>query len=307
MFLGRKIMHISKPIDGMATGLRKFKETISYKDILGILFGAFIIAVSIQLVLVPVHMLTGGVSGIAIILNFLTGADIWLWYIALNVPIFIVGYKFISKRFVFYSLIGMLALTFFLGICKNWQIDLGLDNLLLAAILGGVINGLGTGIALRSKGSTGGLDIIAVIISNLRGYAFGNIVFYVNLGILAVFLLTSNIELTMFTAISIFISSKVIDTVQLGANVSKSALIISAQCEEIAAEILENIHRGCTYLSGRGAYTGENRDIIMVIVSRSQLPRLKEIVFQIDPNAFITISEATEVLGRGFKASGPEF
>ena len=300
-------MHISKPIDGVATGLRKFKETISYKDILGILFGAFIIAVSIQLVLVPVHMLTGGVSGIAIILNFLTGADIWLWYIALNVPIFIVGYKFISKRFVFYSLIGMLALTFFLGICKNWQIDLGLDNLLLAAILGGVINGLGTGIALRSKGSTGGLDIIAVIISNLRGYAFGNIVFYVNLGILAVFLLTSNIELTMFTAISIFISSKVIDTVQLGANVSKSALIISAQCEEIAAEILENIHRGCTYLSGRGAYTGENRDIIMVIVSRSQLPRLKEIVFQIDPNAFITINEATEVFGQGFKASGPQF
>jgi uncharacterized membrane-anchored protein YitT (DUF2179 family) len=300
-------MHISKPIDGVATGLRKFKETISYKDILGILFGAFIIAVSIQLILVPVHMLTGGVSGIAIILNFLTGADIWLWYMALNIPIFIVGYKYISKRFVFYSLIGMLALTFFLGICKNWQVDLGLDNLLLAAIIGGVINGLGTGIALRSKGSTGGLDIIAVIISNLRGYAFGNIVFYVNLGILAVFLLTSNIELTLFTAISIFVSGRVIDTVQLGANVSKSALIISTQCGDIAAEIMENMHRGCTYLSGRGAYTGENRDIIMVIVSRTQLPRLKEIVFQIDPHAFITLSEATEVFGQGFKKSGPEF
>jgi uncharacterized membrane-anchored protein YitT (DUF2179 family) len=247
------------------------------------------------------------VSGIAIILNFLTGARFWLWYMALNIPIFIVGYKYISKRFVFYSLIGMLALTFFLGICKNWQVDLGLDNLLLAAIIGGVINGLGTGIALRSKGSTGGLDIIAVIISNLRGYAFGNIVFYVNLGILAVFLLTSNIELTLFTAISIFVSGRVIDTVQLGANVSKSALIISTQCGDIAAEIMENMHRGCTYLSGRGAYTGENRDIIMVIVSRTQLPRLKEIVFQIDPHAFITISEATEVFGQGFKKSGPEF
>ena len=300
-------MHIAKPMDEMASGLRRFRENISYKDILGILMGAFIIAIAIQLVLVPVHMLTGGVSGISIILNFLTGVDIWIWYMALNIPIFIVGYKFISKRFAFYSLIGMVALTFILGICKNWQMDLGLDNLLLAGILGGVINGLGVGITLRSKGSTGGLDIIAVIISKFWGYKFGNIFFYVNLGILAVFLMTSNLELTLFSAISFFISSSVVNKVQLGASVSISALIISTQCNDIAVEILENLHRGCTYLSGRGAYTGESRDIIMVIVSRTQLPRLKEIVFQIDPNAFITISEATEVLGRGFKKSGPEF
>jgi uncharacterized membrane-anchored protein YitT (DUF2179 family) len=294
-------------MDGMATGLRKFRETISYQDILGILLGAFIISIAIQLVLVPVHLLTGGVSGIAIILNFLTGADIWLCYVALNIPIFIGGYKFVSKRFAFYSLIGMLGLTFFLAVGKHWQIDLGLDDLLLAGILGGVINGLGVGITLRSKGSTGGLDIVAVIISKYRGYKLGNIVFYVNLGILAIYLLTANLELTLFTAISFFISSTVVNKVQLGANVSISALIISSQCNDIAAEIMENVHRGCTYLPGRGAYTGESRDIIMVIVSKTQLPRLKEIVFQIDPNAFITISEATEVLGRGFKKSGPEF
>jgi len=112
-------MYISKPMNEMAFSIRKFKETISYKDILGILLGAFIIALAIQLVLVPVHMLTGGISGISIILNFLTGVDIWIWYMVLNIPIFIVGYKFISKRFALYSLLGMLALTFFLGICKN--------------------------------------------------------------------------------------------------------------------------------------------------------------------------------------------
>ncbi|HPT70288.1 MAG TPA: YitT family protein, partial [Syntrophomonas sp.] len=95
-------MHIAKPMDEMASGLRRFRENISYKDIMGILLGAFIIAIAIQLVLVPVHMLTGGVSGISIILNFLTGVDIWIWYMALNIPIFIVGYKFISKRFAFY-------------------------------------------------------------------------------------------------------------------------------------------------------------------------------------------------------------
>ncbi|MEA4924306.1 MAG: YitT family protein [Syntrophomonadaceae bacterium] len=300
-------MHLNKPIGEVATSLREFRETMSYKDILGILLGAFIIALAIQLVLVPVHMLTGGVSGISIILNFLTGADIWIWYMVLNIPIFIGGYKFISKRFALYSLVGMLALTFFLGICKNWQVDLDLNNLLLAAILGGVINGLGVGITLRSKGSTGGLDIIAVIISHFYGYNFGNIFFYVNLVILAVFLFTSNLELTLFSAISIFISGRVVDKVQLGANVRKSAMIISTHCEAIATEILDNLHRGCTYLEGRGAYTGEGREVILVIVSRIQLPRLKEVVFHIDPNAFIIINEASEVLGRGFKKSGPEF
>lgn len=130
-------MYISKPIDEMASSLRKFKEIISYKDILGIILGAFIIALAIQLVLVPVHMLTGGVSGISIILKFLTGVDIWIWYIVLNIPIFIIGYKFISKRFALYSLLGMLALTFFLGICKNWQVDLGYKQSLAGGHIGG--------------------------------------------------------------------------------------------------------------------------------------------------------------------------
>jgi len=300
-------MRMSKPVEGMTSGLRRFRERISYKDILGILLGALIIAVAIQLVLVPVHMTTGGASGISIILNFMTGIDIWIFYIALNIPIFVVSYKFISKRFSFYSLIGMSALTFFLRIFKNVQFDLGLDNLLLAAILGGVLTGLGTGIALRSKGSSGGLHIIAVLINNLWGYSFGSVIFLINLSILSVLLITSNLELTLFNAISFFISGQVVDKVQMGANMSKSTLIISKKCDEIAAEILDNMHRGCTYLSGRGAYTGENRDIIMVIVNSTQLPHLKEIVFQIDPDAFITISEATEVFGSGFKVSGPQF
>ncbi|NLV21661.1 MAG: YitT family protein [Syntrophomonadaceae bacterium] len=300
-------MHIKKPINGMTSGLKKFRETISWRDILGILLGSFVLALSVQLILVPVHMLTGGVTGIAIILKFLTGVDIWLWYIGLNIPIFIAGYKFISKRFALYSLIGMLSLTFFLGTATGLQIDLGLDNLLLAAVLGGVISGLGIGITLRSKGSTGGLDIIAVIINNYWGYHIGSISFYVNLVILSIFLLTSNLELALFSAISIFISGRMMDKVQTGSNVSKSVMIISSHCSDIAGEILGNLHRGCTFLNGRGAYTGENRDIIMVTVSTTQLPRLKEIVFQIDPNAFITISEAMEVLGRGFKQSGPEF
>jgi uncharacterized membrane-anchored protein YitT (DUF2179 family) len=287
--------------------LKRFKEKISYQDILGILLGTLVIAISIQMVLVPAHILTGGVTGIAIILKFLSGVDIWIWYIGLNIPIFIMGYKFISTRFALYSLIGMLSLTLFLRITQNWQLDLGIDNLILSAILGGVILGLGSGICLRSKGSSGGMDIIAVIISNSWGYNFGSISFAINLVILGVFLFASNVELTLISAISIFVSGKMVDQVQTGYNVSKTAMIVSEQCTDIAAEIIANLNRGCTYLVGRGAYTGETRDIIMVTVSRTQLPRLKEIVFQIDPQAFITINETIEVLGKGFKKSGPEF
>ncbi len=300
-------MHITKPMGRVASHLIRFKENISYQDILGILLGSFILALSIQVILVPAHILTGGVTGISIILKFLIGVDIWVWYIGLNIPIFILGYKFISKRFALYSLIGMLSLTLFLRITQNWQLDLGINNLLLSAILGGVILGLGSGICLRSKGSSGGMDIIAVIISNFWGYNFGSIFFAINLIILGVFLFTSNIELTLFSAISMYVSGKVVDNVQSGSNLSKTAIIVSEQCADIAAEILGNLNRGCTYLVGRGAYTGEPRDIIMVTIARTQLPRLKEIVFQIDPQAFITINETIEVLGRGFKKSGPEF
>ncbi len=300
-------MQIGKQMGKVASSLQRFKEKIAWQDILGILLGSLVLSISIQLVLVPAHFLTGGVSGISIILKYLIGVDIWVWYLGLNVPIFIAGYKFVSKRFTFYSLIGMLSLTFFLKMTQNWQLDLGLDNLLLSAVLGGVLSGLGSGISLRSKGSSGGTDIIAVMISNKRGYNLGSIFFAINLIIVGVFMFVSNLELALYTSISIFLSGKVVDAVQSGSNVSKTAMIVSEQCTELAAAIMENLNRGCTYLEGRGAYTGEIRNIILVTVARTQLPRLKEIVFQIDPQAFITINETIEVLGRGFKPSGPQF
>jgi uncharacterized membrane-anchored protein YitT (DUF2179 family) len=169
------------------------------------------------------------------------------------------------------------------------------------------LTGLGSGINLRSKGSTGGLDIVAVIVKRYWGYTFGATSLAVNLVILVVFLFANSIELALYTAISIFVASKVVDSVEAGPSVSKSATIVSDKCDAIAQEIIVELHRGCTYLTGQGAYTGEERRIIMVTVGKRQLPRLKEIVFQIDPHAFLTINETIEVYGQGFKQSGPEF
>lgn len=287
--------------------LKRFRERISIKDIIGILIGSFILAWAIQFLLVPAHLLTGGVTGLAIILKFLTGYNLSIFYIALNIPIFIIGFRFVSGRFALYSLLGMFAVSGFLALTELFNFKILIDDILLSAILGGVLTGVGTGINLRSKGSSGGLDIIAVIVKRYWGYYFGETFFVINLIVLAMFLLTSNIELTFYSALSIFVTSKVVDTVESGLSVTRSAMIVSQYADDIAYEIIHNMNRGCTYLTGEGAYTGDKKNIIMATVGKTQLPRLKEIVFHIDPEAFITVNETVEVYGQGFKSSAADF
>jgi uncharacterized membrane-anchored protein YitT (DUF2179 family) len=285
--------------------LKRYAERISLKDIAGILLGSFVMAIAIQAVLVPAHLLTSGVSGIAMILHFFTGLKVWVWYAILNVPIFIAGYRYISRRFAFYSLVGFLALTFFLGLTQN--LNFHIDDVLLTSVLGGVLSGIGTGINLRSKGSTGGLDIISAILKRYWGYSFGATSLAFNMVIIAIFTVSSGLELALFTAISIFVSAKVLDAVEAGPSISKTALIVSKSYDDIAQTILENMHRGCTIMDGRGAYTGKQNKILMVTIGKNQLPRLKEIVFEIDPNAFMAINESIEVYGQGFKSSKADF
>lgn len=285
--------------------LTRFREKISIKDVVGIILGSAILSLGIQAVLVPAHLLTGGVTGLAVILNFLTKLDISLWYLVLNIPIFIAGYRYISRRFTVYSLLGVCFQSLFLELFKN--IDFGIDNLLLAAIYGGILTGIGVGLVLRSKGSSGGTDIVAVIVRRFWGYNFGQTFLVINLSILALFLFTANLELALYSAIGMYVSSHTVDLVESGPYVTRTVFIVSKEYEEITHVIIHTLHRGCTNLAGKGAYTGEERQIIMVTVSKTQLPRLKEIVFQIDPEAFMTISETIEVYGYGFQDSQADF
>ena len=284
---------------------RQTEEPVTLKDIGGILLGCFILAAAIQGILIPAQLLTGGVTGIAIILNYLTSLELWLWYMLLNIPIFIAGYRLVSHRFAIYSLIGTFALTAFLAWLKPF--NLGIEETILAAIFGGAMGGIGTGIIFHSKGSSGGLDIIAVIIKRYWGYNIGQTFFAANLLVISLFLLLSSLELALFSAIGIFVSSRMVDLVESGLNVSRTAMIISKQHEEIVYGILHNLQRGCTYLSGTGAYSSKEEKIIMTTVGKTQLPRLKEIVFQIDSQAFLIINETIEVFGKGFKRSGREY
>lgn len=280
-------------------------ERVEAADIIMIIAGSLILAAGIQIVLVPSRMLTGGVTGIAIILKYLTGWDVGLWYALLNIPIFAAGYRLVSKRFAVYSLLGTGALSIFLSILT--RIQYSMDDLLLAALLGGTVAGAGSGLIFRSKGSTGGIDIISVIARLRWGINIGQTSFITNLLVISLSVFSTSMSLTLYSAISIFISSLVVEKVVSGLQSTYTAMIISDEHVRILPAILNNLHRGCTLLEARGGYTGASRPIIMVTLAQTQLPRLREVVFRIDNHAFIIINESNEVYGIGFKGSGSEF
>lgn len=285
--------------------LSKFTEVIKIYDLLGIAGGSLILALAIQGIMIPANLLTGGLTGLAIILEFIFKIDVWIWYAVLNIPLVIAGYKFVSRRFIIYSVFGAGMLTFFLGILKN--VNFGIDDLFLAAVFGGVLTGIGSGLIFRSKGSTGGLDIIAVIIRRYQGYNIGQTFLIFNVLIIFSSLLIFNFEKTLYAAVAIYIASKMMDTVVTGLQTTRTAMIISSQHVDIAHAIINNLHRGCTYLKACGAYTGEEKEIVLVTVAKTQLPALKEIVFELDPRAFIIINETIEAYGKGFSLGGAEY
>lgn len=286
-------------------GIKEFTETIKWLDLFSIAIGSLLLAVAIQGIMIPANLLTGGMTGLAIVLEFISKIDVWVWYAVLNIPLVIAGYKYVSRRFIVYSIFGAAALTLFLAVLKN--MDFGMDDLFLATVLGGVLTGLGTGLIFRSKGSTGGADIIAVIIRRFWGFSMGQTLLVFNILVLCSSLLVFNFEKTLYAAVAIYIASKVMDTVVTGFETTRTAMIISGQNTDIAREIINNLHRGCTYIEAQGVYTNEEKQIVLVTVAKTQLPTLKEIVFDIDQQAFIIINETIEVFGRGFSRGGPEF
>lgn len=277
----------------------KWIERITWQDLLGIVAGALFAGAGIQSILVPANLLTGGVTGLAIILRYAIGVEVWIWVLLLNIPIFIAGYRFISFRFAVYSILGVLSLAGFLYVFKYLPFQIG--DPLLAAILGGTLTGLGLGIIFRSKASSGGTDIIAIIVKRLWGFNIGQTSLALNLIVVGLLALVVDIGVAMYSAIAIFVSSQVIDLVETGLEVTQTAFIISSHHQEIALAILHHMHRGCTYLPAVGAYSGQAETLILVTVGKMQLPRLKEMVFGLDGTAFMIIADTVEVYGRGFK------
>ena len=267
---------------------------------LGVALGCLIAASSINLFVVPSHLLTGGVTGIAMIVYYLAELPIGLQTFMYNLPLLIAAYKLLGKNYTVDIIIGTVIFSFCLDATKFLNAYAPVDDLMLASVYGGVFNGLGYGIVFRMNGSTGGFDILGSIIKKYYSMNMGTVIFGFNCVIVSVAGFLFGIEPAMFTLICMYTNSIVTDKVIAGLNRSKAVLIVSENSKEIADAIMNEIKRGVTFLHGQGGFSGNERNVVMVVVSLTQIAKLKIIVNAIDRNAFLIIMSASEVLGRGF-------
>ncbi|WP_373230809.1 YitT family protein [Cohnella sp.] len=265
---------------------------------LSILIGAFLIALSFNLFLLPNRIASGGVSGISIILNNLTHIPPAFTQWALNIPLFIAGVLVLGKHFGIKTAVGSIVLPLFVLLTAH--LDPPTNDPLLASLYGGFGVGIGLGLVFRGRGSTGGMDVAAQIIHRIFGIRLGLAIASLDgLVILSAGIFIS-LENALYALIGLFATSKTIDLIQTGLQTSKAAFIISKDPDRVSGAILHELDRGLTKLSGVGGYTGDTRPVLLVVVGQNEVMRLKALVREADPDAFVIISNAAEVLGEGF-------
>lgn len=266
----------------------------------GYLFlGSLVIALSFNLFLLPNQVASGGVTGLSILAEAVFGIEPAITQWVLNIPLFLAGLIFLGRQFGLKTAVGSFVLPLFVLLTSNLRPPT--DDLLLASIFGGMGVGTGLGIVFRGRGSTGGLDVAAQLIYRFTGISLGLAVALLDGAVIVTAGFVLSAEKALFALIGLYVTSKTIDLVQLGLGYSKVAFIISERPDDVSRAVLEDLDRGLTKLEGRGGYTDTERIVLMVVVSQTEVTRLKELVKDIDPSAFIIISETREVLGEGFK------
>ncbi len=271
---------------------------------LGIAAGCLIASCSINLFLVPAHLLTGGVTGIAIIAYYLVHLPIGVQTFLYNIPLLAASWKTLGRNYTVDVIIGTALFSFLLDLTRPLNAYAPVQDLMLSAIFGGIFNGIGYGIVFRMNGSTGGFDIIGAIAKKYWSLNMGSVIFAFNCGIMAVAAFLFGVAPAMFTLICMYMNGTVTDKMIAGFNRRKAVLIISDQAQHIAEGIITEVGRGVTFLHGQGAFTRRERNIVFVIVNLTQIAKIKLIANLFDPNAFMIIISANEVMGRGFSTPG---
>ncbi|GAB6991347.1 YitT family protein [Paenibacillus pini] len=268
-------------------------------DTLLIIIGSFIIALGFNLFFLPNGIASGGVSGLSVLGEAWLGLEPAFTQWALNIPLFIMGVLLLGKNYGIRSLLGSVILPLFVFLTKDWPLPT--SNPLLASIYGGIAVGLGIGIVFRGRGSTGGLTTLAQIIQKFTGLSFSLCVVLLDGSVIILAACTLSLEKALYALVGLYVTGKVIDGIEMGFNFTKVAYIISDHTEPISQAILHDLDRGLTKLNAQGGYTGNNRTVLMVVIGQSETTRLKALVRSVDPDAFVIISHAHEVLGEGFK------
>lgn len=272
-------------------------------DLLMIALGCAIYGISLDMISVPNKLADGGLSGISLILRHFWGINMGLSTLVLNIPLILLGYRFMGKRLLAYTIWGTVSLSFFLWFWRSVPIIKQLDlehDLFLSAISAGVLSGIGLGLVFRYNGTSGGTDIIARICQIKFGISSGKMLLFCDAVVLFASLSYLDIKHMMYTLLASFILSRVMDTVQQGAYSARGLLIISDKYKQIGEMIDLKLDRGFTYFQALGGYQQDEKKVIYVVVSPREIPAIKQLIRQEDPNAFVSILEVHEALGEGF-------
>jgi len=287
------------------------KYWINSRDYLLIVFASLIQAVSLRVFFVPANLASGGVSGIAQLINHFTGWPIGLMVLIGNIPLFILGWRFLGgRRFAMRTALAIVAYSFFTDLLLkipafNYYSNILISDLkgdiFLNSLYGAIISGIGYGLVYRARGTSGGSDILARILNYWRGVSMTQSYLMVDTAVILAAGFIFGWKEALYAMITLYVSGLVSETVLEGGGTVRTAMIITAQPEQVSSRVIEELQRGVTYLEGRGAYTGNSRPVLYCVVSRAEVAALKTIVHEIDPDAFLVIGVAHEALGEGFR------
>ncbi|MEI5907210.1 YitT family protein [Bacillus spongiae] len=272
------------------------------KNILYILLGSAIFSFGIVHFNMQNNLAEGGFTGITLLLYFTLQLNPSYTNLLLNIPLFLIGWKFLGKNAFLYTIIGTVGVSIFLEIFQRNEIIIGLDgDLFLAALFAGIFIGIGLGIIFRFGGTTGGVDIIARLAHKYVGWSMGKTMFLFDAVVITVSLIAYlEAREAMYTLVAVFVGARVIDFMQEGAYAARGAMIISDHHNEISAKILEKMDRGVTVLKGHGSFTKVDREVLYCVVGKNEIVRLKNIITSVDPHAFVSVTVVHDVLGEGF-------
>ena len=281
-----------------------------FKDILAIIFGAGIFSFGIYFLVIPFHFYEGGATGITLITYYLFKIPVSIMNLLINIPLFVLAWKLLGKKSLYLSLLGTFSVSAWMAIFEamplshryhHFIFDAFKGDILLACIASGVVLGLGLGIIFNAGGTTGGTDILARIFNKYTSLSMGKLMLIVDaIVLITVVVVFQDVRTAMYTLFFILIDTLVIDLIGEGGFAGKGFLIVTSKPEEIAQKVSDDLGRGITFIRGMGYYSRKDLDIVYCVVSRNEMKQMKDIINRIDPFAFITISEAHEILGEGF-------
>ncbi len=278
---------------------RRLTKKKIFQRALLITLGAILMSVGLEIFLVPNKVIDGGITGISIMLSYITGWKLGIFIFIFNIPFFFIGYKQIGKTFALSTLYGIIILS--IGTTLLHPVPAFTQDILLATVFGGIVLGIGVGLVIRYGGSLDGTEILAILFNKKLPFSVGEIIMFFNLFILGCAGFVFSWDRAMYSLIAYFVAYKTIDITITGLDESKSVWIISDNSKQIGNAIMNRLGRGVTYIYGEGAYSGDDKKVIFCVINRLEEAKLKEIVTDYDDSAFLAVADIAEVRGGRFK------